>query len=137
MIENLLLLVLIILGVMIGNLISTLVLSVLSPKPVPNLKFSKGDMVNIIDELNALIKLEFIAVVEAPNMVRQIDYISDIEKIQKEIVKNVVGSLSTKFFVMCNNAGLKREYVLRYITRKTLYEIWGYIKEHNFTPKKG
>ena len=59
------------------------------------------------------------------------------EKIQKEIVTNITKGLSTKFFLMCNNAGLKREYVLTYITRKTLYEIWKYMKEHNFTPKKG
>ena len=114
----------------------TFILSILTPKP-PQIKFAKGDIMNLLEELNAMIKIEFIAVVEAPNMVRQISVISDIEKIQKEIVRNVVNGLSTKFFIMCNNAGLKREYILTYITRKTLYEIWGYIKDHNFTPKKG
>ena len=129
---------LVVAGVMVGNILSTFVLSKVMAKPTPPpVKFGKGDIVNIIDELNTMIQLEFIAVVEAPNTLRQVEVISDVEKIQKEIVTNITKGLSTKFFLMCNNAGLKREYVLTYITRKTLYEIWKYMKEHNFTPKKG
>jgi hypothetical protein len=125
------------LSVLVGNILSTIALGALMKKPPTVQKFAKGDIINILDELNAMIKLEFIAVVEAPNTLRQIDVISDVNKIQREVVQNVTNGLSTKFFLMCNQAGLKKDYIYTYITRKTLYEIWGYMREHNFTPKKG
>lgn len=137
MLSNAMIFIFISAAVLLANVASTLILGMVMPKPTQVAKFAKGDIANILDELNLLIKLEFIAVVEAPNTIRQIDYISDIEKIQKEVIKNVVDSLSTKFFLMANNAGLKRSYIISYITRNTLYEIWKYIREHNFTPKKG
>jgi hypothetical protein len=92
-------------------------------------------MMGILGELNSLIDIEFMTVVEAPNAVRQVDIISDFEKVQTEVTRNVLNSLSTAFFIQANAAGLKQEYIMTYVARKTTLVVIDYMKTHNFNFK--
>ena len=123
--------------IVVANIVSTILLSAFTPKPIPPIKLASGDIMNLISELNAVVDLEFISVVEAPNKLHKIDTITDFDKVQKEITKNVVDSLSTKFFIMANNAGVKRSYVLTIVTRRVTFDLFDYMRKHNFTPRKG
>lgn len=121
-------LVYVIIGIFIGFIINR------SPKPIPPRQ--SGMMIDILNELDALVNIEFLSVVEIPNMVRQVDSIYDFEKVQTEVTKNVINSLSTTFFLQCNAAGLKRDYIITYITRRSTFKVIDYCREHNFTLKK-
>lgn len=90
----------------------------------------------ILGYLNTLIDSEFSSVVELPNTVRGIQLISDFEKVQTEITKNVLNGLSTAFFIKVNMAGLKRDYIITYVTRRATMKIMGYISVNNFSLKK-
>jgi hypothetical protein len=93
-------------------------------------------MPNILNELNVLIDIEFLSIVEAPNFVRQAEIIGDFEKVQTELTKNVLNSLSTAFFLQANQAGLKQDYIMTYVARKCTMVIIDYMKEHNLSLKK-
>ena len=98
--------------------------------------YNKDAMAGLLSELNMLIDIEFLSIVEAPNVIRQVDIIGDFEKVQTELTKNVLNSLSTSFFLRANQAGLKQEYVMTYVTRKSTMVILEYMREHNFSLKK-
>lgn len=120
----------------VANVISTVLIGAFTPKPQMPMKLARGDMINLIEEINALVDLEFLAVVEAPNVIRKIDTITDFDEIQKEITRSVVEAFSTKLFIMANNAGLKRKFILTVVTRRTTYNLFKYMKTHNFSLKK-
>ena len=116
-----------IVGFIIGKIVS-------SKDPVP--PYKPGSMIDMLNELDALVNIEFLSVVEIPNKVRSNEVISDFEKAQTEVTKNVLNSLTTIFFKQANIAGLKRDYIITYITRRVTFKIIDYCREHNFTLKK-
>lgn len=99
--------------------------------PVP---IQQKTITNIIDEMNILVDIEFISVIEAPMMTQDLQVITNFEEFQKEIVQNVIGSLSTQFYLSANMAGITRSYINQYVTRRTTYKIVDYMRSHNFTP---
>ena len=128
------LLLIIVLAKVLSDVVMIIIQSRFMKKPVPA-SFNKDALPGILNELNALIDIEFLSIVEAPNYVRQADVITDFEKVQTEVTKNVLNSLSTAFFVKANQAGLKQEYVMTYVARKSTMIIIEYMKEHNFNFK--
>jgi len=92
----------------------------------------KPAMSDILSEVSMIIKLECIGVIDIPQSVKNIPLITDFENIQKEIIHNVLESFSTQFWQNCNRAGLKRQYIITYVTRKTHAEILSFINEHNY-----
>ena len=124
----------IVLGETLSNLVTPMVIKRLGigqqPQPTPS------TIPDIMNHLNILVDSEFVAVVEVPNMIKNIQLISDFEKVQTEITKNVLNGLSTAFFIKVNMAGLKKDYIITYVTRRTNAKILNYINEHNFTLKK-
>jgi hypothetical protein len=128
------LLLIIVLATIISDVIMIIIQSKFMKKP-PAAPFHKDAMMGILGELNSLIDIEFMTVVEAPNAVRQVDIISDFEKVQTEVTRNVLNSLSTAFFVQANAAGLKQEYIMTYVARKTTLVVIDYMKTHNFNFK--
>ena len=124
----------------LANIVSEVILTVIQTKfmkkKAPTPPFNKDAMPNILHELNALIDIEFLSIVEAPNVVRGVDAIGDFEKVQTEVTKNVLNSLSTAFFLQANQAGLKQEYIMTYVARKSTMVIIEYMKTHNFNFKK-
>ena len=103
----------------------------------PPIPIQQKTITAIIDEMNMLVDIEFISVVEAPMMVQDLQVITNFEEYQKEIVRNVVGGLSTQFYLSANMAGITRVYINQYITRRTTYKIVDYMRTHNFTPTEG
>ena len=124
----------IIIGETLSNLVTPMLIKRLGvgqqPQPTPS------TIPDILKYLNILVDSEFVAVVEVPNMIKNIQLISDFEKVQTEITKNVLNGLSTAFFLKVNMAGLKKDYIITYVTRRTNAKILSYISEHNFTLKK-
>lgn len=95
----------------------------------------QGTMQDILSQLSLLVDQEFIAVVEIPQMTNDVPLITDFEKIQTEIVKNVMFSLSTIFFQKANMMGLKRRYLIEFVTRRTNLKMLQYMRAHNFNVK--
>lgn len=100
----------------------------------PPIPIQQKSITTIIDELNMLVDIEFISVIEAPMMVQDLQVITNFEEYQKEIVSNIVEGLSTQFYLSANMAGITRDYINQYITRRTTYKIVDYMRTHNFTP---
>lgn len=121
----------IIIALAVGFIIGRLIKPSTSVPPHKN-----GDMIGILNELDAIVNIEFLSVVEIPNTIRDAQVITDFEKVQTEVTKNVINSLSTIFFKQCNIAGLKRDYIITYITRRVTFKIIDYCREHNFSLKK-
>lgn len=124
----------VIIGETLSNLVTPMLIKRLGigqqPQPTPS------TIPDILNYLNILVDSEFVAVVEVPNLIKDIQLISDFEKVQTEITKNVLNGLSTAFFIKVNMAGLKKDYIIRYVTRRTNGKIFKYISEHNFSLKK-
>ena len=123
----------IVIGDLLSNALTPMILKkVMKPTlPPPQMKLAE-----ILDTVSKLVDLEFIAVVELPNSIKGIELITEFEKAQTEIVKNVMKSFSTTFFLQANAAGVKMDYITTFCTRVTNAKLMGYMKEHNFTLKK-
>ena len=100
------------------------------PNPMP-----KPPVVNLLSELDMLIDLEIVGVVETPLMLKEIPLITDFKETRQEIIRNVVDSLSSAFYIEANKCGVKRAYVLTYITRRTHAKLLDFMKDHNYTLK--
>ena len=97
------------------------------PPPTP-----KPPLAPFLKDLDTLVKLEVLAVVELPKSARTIKKINDFSEVQSEIIHNVLEALSTLAFIEANKVGIKRDYVIMYVTRKTNAELLNYMKEHNY-----
>lgn len=129
------LLLIIVLASMVSDTLMVFLQSKFMPRK-PQAPYNKDAMMGLLAELNALIDIEFLSIVEAPNSIRDVDVIADFEKVQTEVTKNVLNSLSTTFFIQANNAGLKQEYIMTYVARKSTMVVIEYMKTHNFSLKK-
>jgi hypothetical protein len=126
-------------GVIVGNLVVSLLVPLLMKKVSggkEELKPTQITLPTLLDYLNKLVELEFISVVEVPSYINGKNLITDFEEIQTEIVKNVMNSFSTSFFKGANMAGVKRDYLITFVTRATNARLIGYMKDHNFSLKK-
>ena len=130
----------IVFAIVVGELISKILIPVIFKKlsiggmELPPTVF-QGTMQDILSQLSLLVDQEFIAVVEIPQMTNDVPLITDFEKIQTEIVKNVIFSLSTVFFQKATMMGLKRKYLIEFVTRRTNLKMLQYMKNHNFNVK--
>ena len=92
----------------------------------------KPKMVELLTEIDMLIQIECVGLIDIPQNVKNIPLITDFRDVQKELVHNVLESLSTSFWRECNNAGLKRDYIITYVTRRSNEEILRFIKKYNY-----
>lgn len=122
-------------SVLIGNLLVTLVTSFLMKPPAQQIIPPSGLLGQIFNDLNLLIDLEFVCIIETPNHMRDTRIISDFKKAQEELTRNVLESLSTAFFARCNLAGVKKAYVITYVTRKATMKIFDYMNRTNMAMK--
>lgn len=122
-------------AVLVGNLSVTLISSFLMKPPQQQIVPPAGLLGQIFNDLNLLIDLEFVCIIETPNHMRDTRVISDFKKTQEELTKNVLESLSTAFFAKCNLAGVKRAYVITYVTRKATMKIFDYMNRTNMAMK--
>ena len=97
-----------------------------APKPV---------IATLLAELDLLIDLEILGVVEVPLMVKEIPLITDFKEVQMEIIHNVIDSLASSFIMEANKCGLKRAYILTYVTRMTHAKLLEFMKNHNLSLK--
>lgn len=128
-------------AIIIGDLFTKLAIPIIFKKfgiggsELPPTIF-QGTMQDLLSQLSLLVDQEFIAVVEIPQMINDVPLITDFEKVQTEIVKNVMFSLSTLFFQKANMMGLKRHYLIEFVTRRTNLKMLQYMKNHNFNVKQ-
>lgn len=87
----------------------------------------------LLQSLDVLINLEFVAVVEAPMMTQDLKVINDFEKYQSEITHSVISSLSTGFYLTANMTGVTSEYIRQYVARRVTYKLVDYMRVNNFT----
>ena len=132
--DYLLLIPTIIISMVIYEGLSILINKKFGPKPVPP-PVQKPLIANLLAELDLLIDMEIVGVVEVPLLVKDIPLITDFKEVQLEVIRNVTDSLSSAFFLEANRCGLKRNYILVYITRRTHAKLLEFMKEHNFTLK--
>ena len=90
----------------------------LQPVPPPIRSLSIDEL---LQSLDVLINLEFVAVVEAPMMTQDLKVINDFEKYQSEITHSVISSLSTGFYLTANMTGVTSEYIRQYVARRVTY----------------
>ena len=131
----------ILLAVMIGEGLTAVVIPLLlkrfgvGTQEIPPNVFT-GTLQDLLSQLSLLVDQEFMAVVEVPQMTNDLPMITDFEKIQTEIVKNVMFSLSTIFFKKANVMGVKREYLTKFVVRRTSFRMLEYMRNHNFKLRK-
>ena len=131
----------ILLAVMVGEGLTAVVVPILlkrfgvGAQEIPPTVFN-GTLQDLLSQLSLLVDQEFMAVVEIPQMTNDLPLITDFEKIQTEIVKNVMFSLSTIFFKKANVMGVKREYLTKFVVRRTSFRMLEYMRNHNFRVKK-
>ena len=121
---------------MIAMILAILITNIVSNMMGPNIAAPLGPKPSIADllsELNMLIELECIALIDIPQSVKAIPLITDFQSLQNELIHNVVESLSTRMWREFNNAGVKRNYVLKYITRKCHAEMLKFMENNNFS----
>lgn len=133
--EYLYLFLIIVIAIVSANIITPVVMkAIIPPKPLPPMG-PKPMIANILAEIDLLIELEIVAVVDVPMAVKEIPLIQDFKEVQKEVVFNVLQSLSTAFIAEVNKAGLKQAYLHSYVVRNTNAKLLDFIKQHNFTMK--
>jgi len=134
--EFLIILLSIIVGVPIGMFISKLIISFFSggTKP-PGPTGVRIPIAQFLDEINVLVRLEILAIVEIPQAVKEIPLIQDFNEIQTTVIHNVVESLSSQMWLMANQSGITRNYLIKYITRRTHAEMLDYMEQHNYSLK--
>ena len=98
--------------------------------PMPKVPIS-----DLLAEINMLIELECVAVIDVPQSIKDIPLINDFHDIQTQIITNVINSFSSTMWRTCNAAGLKRSYIITYVTRRTQAEILNFMSQHNYAPK--
>ena len=107
----------------------------ITPKPQVPPMGPKPVIANILSELDLLIDMEIVGVINVPLMVKEIPLIQDFKNMQSEITHNVIESLSTNFFLECNKAGIKRAYIITYVTRRTNVKMLEFMQQHNYSLK--
>lgn len=122
-------------GLLLAGLVKFIIMNFLgasgkAPMIAPG---QKPAITDVLSELNMLIQLECVAVIDAPQSVKQIPLINDFQEVQMEIIHNVLESLSMGFWAYCNQAGLKKSYIITYVTRRSHAEILSFMQEHNFS----
>jgi hypothetical protein len=134
--EFLIILFSIIVGVPIGMFISKLLVSFFSGggKP-PGPAGPRIPIAQFLEEINVLVKLEILAIVEIPQAVKEIPLIQDFNEIQTTVIHNVVESLSSQMWLMANQSGITRNYLIKYITRRTHAEMLDFMEQHNYSLK--
>jgi hypothetical protein len=134
--EFLIILFSIIVGVPIGMFISKLLVSFFSggAKP-PGPTGPRIPIAQFLEEINVLVKLEILAIVEIPQAVKEIPLIQDFNEIQTTVIHNVVESLSSQMWLMANQSGITRNYLIKYITRRTHAEMLDFMEQHNYSLK--
>jgi hypothetical protein len=134
--EFLIILFSIIVGVPIGMFISKLIISFFSggDKP-PGPTGPRIPIAQFLEEINVLVKLEILAIVEIPQAVKEIPLIQDFNEIQTTVIHNVVESLSSQMWLMANQSGITRNYLIKYITRRTHAEMLDFMEQHNYSLK--
>lgn len=98
-------------------------MGIMSPKP---------KMVELLTEIDMLIQIECVGLIDIPQNVKNIPLITDFRDVQKELVHNVLEALSSSFWRECNSSGLKRDYIITYVTRRANEEILRFIKKYNY-----
>ena len=131
MIENILMITTaVIIGTVIANIISGFLMSQgaanvpLGPKPA---------IADLLAELNMLVSLECVALIDVPQSVKAIPLITDFQEIQTELIHNVLESLSSRMWMEFNRAGIKKKYVITYVTRRAHAEILTFMESNNFS----
>ena len=127
--------IMIIISIVLGNFLFQLIMRFITPKAPIVPMGPKPVMANILSELDLLIDMECIGVIDIPMVVKTIPLIQDFSEVQKEIIHNVIESLSTSFWQECNRAGLKRAYIITYVTRRSHIKILEFMKDHNYSMK--
>lgn len=103
-----------------------------TPPPQPAGPEKLNDLLN---NVNMIIDLEFIFCVELPRSTKEIDLISDFNAVRDTMVKNIMKYFTNGFFLRCNMLGIKREFLIVYVTRKTEARIIDYMRENNLALK--
>ena len=126
----------VVIGIPIGMFISKLVISFFSGggKP-PGASGPRIPIAQFLEEINVLVKLEILAIVEIPQAVKEIPLIQDFNEIQTTVIHNVVESLSSQMWLLANQSGITRNYLIKYITRRTHAEMLDYMEQHNYSLK--
>lgn len=126
----------VVIGIPIGMFISKLVISFFSGggKP-PGTTGPRIPIAQFLEEINVLVKLEILAIVEIPQAVKEIPLIQDFNEIQTTVIHNVVESLSSQMWLTANQSGITRNYLIKYITRRTHAEMLDYMEQHNYSLK--
>jgi len=101
-------------------------------------KLSSSSMQDIVNELNALVELEFMFALELPYEGKDVKRITDFESVLQDITQGVMACLDQEtFFARARYAGLSDEMVYNYITRQATLRVISYMKETNtgITPR--
>ena len=95
-------------------------------------KLAASSMQDIINELNALIELEFMFSLELPYEGKDVKRITDFEAVLQDITQGVIACLDEEtFFARARYTGLSEEAIYNYITRQSTLRIISYMKETN------
>ena len=125
----------IVIAIIAGNISLNLIMKIFTKPMAPPPMGPKPVIANILSELDLLIEMECIGIIEIPMIVKTIPLIQDFSEVQKELIHNVINSLSSSFWAEANRAGLKRAYIITYVTRRSHLKILDFMKEHNYSMK--
>ena len=118
------------LGILLAEFIGQII-GTNTPQDVPATG-PKPSIAELLEEVNMLISLECVALIDIPQSVKAIPLINDFTEIQNQLVHNVVESLSTNMWKTFNRAGVKKEYVIKHITRRANAELLSFMEKNNY-----